>query len=293
MRIVLSIAGSDCSGGAGIQADLKTFEAHGVYGATVITAVTAQNATAVSDIRVVEPEHVEAQLRAVAEGFPVDAIKVGMLASAETAKLIGEFAAKRWAGVPIVVDPVMTATTGTSLVGAGVVDSLTKYLLPRATVITPNPSEAERLAGRPIQSLAEMVGACEQLCTLGSRYALITGGDLTSDMWRSGSPECCDLLGDGRRWLLYRSPRIGTGHKHGTGCTMSSAIAANLAQGLSVEYAVLHAKNYIVATIRRAPDICSENGPLRHSPGCSATAPSPLAASSILDAIDVARRPGS
>ncbi len=253
--IALTIAGSDSGGGAGIQADLKTFAAHEVYGTSVITAVTAQNTLGVRAVEEVSIELIEAQIDAIAEDLPPLAVKTGMLSSAG---IIRAVAAKlRQHGLKrLVVDPVMFATSGDRLLREDAVEALIHELVPLALVLTPNAAEAEALAGMPVRNVAEAEAAAMLIHTMGPEYVLIKGGHF--------GPEAVDVLFNGRRYLTLSAPRVPTTSTHGTGCTLSSAIAAGLARRLEVEDAVTQAKEYTLEAIRRAFAVGAGHGPLNH-----------------------------
>jgi len=259
-RRVLTIAGSDCGGGAGIQADLKTFAANGCYGMSVITALTAQNTQGVTGIHPVPVEFVERQLDAVLGDIGADAVKIGMLYSAE---LIAAVAGKlRAYGVQrIVADPVMVAQSGDKLLQDDAVEALKTHLFPLAEIITPNLPEAAVLLGREVAGAADMETAAADLLQWGSRHVLVKGGHLEADgsedvLVSAGSPGA-ERFGD---------ERIQTRNTHGTGCTLSSAIAAHLAKGEGVTEAVGHAKEYIRRAIRAGAGyrIGHGHGPVHH-----------------------------
>ena len=240
----LTIAGSDSGAGAGIQADLKTFAAHGVYGASVVTALTAQSTRGVHAILGVPPPFVRAQLDAVLDDLGADAVKTGMLLDPRTVVTVALVLAAHGTP-PLVVDPVMAAKDGATLLSRRAVHALRARLLPLAMVVTPNRDEAAALTGRRVRDRDDMERAARELVVLGARAAVVTGG--------GPAGEACDLLvvGDGRaRWL--RARRIPGPPPHGTGCTFSAAIAAALAQGATIEDAVISAKRYTRACIRRA-----------------------------------------
>lgn len=257
--IALTIAGSDSSGGAGIQADLKTFSALGVYGASVITALTAQNTQRVSAVHMVPPDFVRAQIDAVASDLDIAAIKIGMLASAAIIDAVDAGLAA-FPARPIVLDPVMIATSGDRLIDENAVSSLREKLMPRAELITPNLPEAAYLTGEPI---AEDDRAVEHqaalLVALGARAVLLKGGHGTG-------AEARDFYQEGavRRWLS--APRSRTRNTHGTGCSLSSAIAAGLALGLPLSDAVDAAKRYITAAINASDrlKVGKGHGPVHH-----------------------------
>lgn len=255
----LTIAGSDSGGGAGIQADLKTFSALGVYGASVITAITAQNTRAVTAVHDIPVETVRAQLDAVLSDIQIDAVKIGMLSSEA---IIREIAAGlEQASMPVVLDPVMVSKGGHRLLAEDAVQALRELLLPRCTLLTPNLPEAADLLGISEPTSREaMLEVAEQLRTLGPEWVLLKGGHLPS------GPESPDLLmGPGaREWL--EGTRVHTSNTHGTGCTLSSALAASLAKSMSVQQATLAAKTYIQGAIEHADrlEVGSGHGPVDH-----------------------------
>lgn len=258
--IALTIAGSDSSGGAGIQADLKTFAAHQVYGASVIVALTAQNTTGVRAIHAVPGAFVSQQMDAVFEDLDVGAVKIGMLATAELIETVAAGLRKHGAK-NIVLDPVMIAASGARLLEEAAVEAVREHLFPLATLITPNLPEAAALLGTtPAQSDAAVDEQAEKLAALGAANVLIKGGhgsgDVSSDLL---------LLAGGAR-LRFNAPRLDTRNTHGTGCTLSSAIAANLARGLPLAEAVGEAKSYISATIAAADQVAvgHGHGPVHH-----------------------------
>jgi hydroxymethylpyrimidine/phosphomethylpyrimidine kinase len=256
MRTVLIIAGSDSSAGAGIQADLKTCAALGVYGTTAITALTAQNTKGVTGIHEVPAEFVAAQIDAVVEDIRPDAVKVGMLANAA---IIEAVAAKiKEHALPfVVVDPVMVARSGDRLLREDAVRALRELLLPLADVVTPNIQEAEDLTGHPVRTDEEVRAAAREIQSLGARNAVIKGG-------HRGGEAAVDVLFDGRAFHEFAAPRIETRNTHGTGCTFASAIAAFLARQESVPEAVQHAKDYLTEALRRAEPIGHGHGPVNH-----------------------------
>ncbi len=257
--IALTIAGSDSSGGAGIQADLKTFSALGVYGASAITALTAQNTRGVDEVMAVPPEFVLAQMKAIALDLDVAAIKVGMLATAETVEAVAT-GLDLFPAVPVVVDPVMVATSGDILLDEDAVGALRDKLLPRATVVTPNLAEGAALLGEPPESREHMMeGRAKRLRALGAEAVLLTGGE-------SMAETALDVFADANGVQRVEAPRHATNNTHGTGCTLSSAIAAELARGEAVERAVRLAKIYVTAAIIAADEINvgQGGGPLHH-----------------------------
>jgi hydroxymethylpyrimidine/phosphomethylpyrimidine kinase len=256
MRTALTIAGSDSGGGAGIQADLKTFAAHGVYGTCAITAITAQNTRGVRGWEAVSVDLVVTQIAAVVDDIAVHAVKVGMLATAEIARAVAR--TLRDLGLrQIVVDPVMIAKGGDRLLEEDAIDALRSAVLPLAHVVTPNIPEAEVLAGRPIQSLDDMHDAARRILAHGPRVVLIKGG-------HAEGSESIDVAYAADRTFEIRGPRIDSRNTHGTGCTLSSAIAANLALGLADDEALRQARIYLEGAIRNAPGIGGGHGPLNH-----------------------------
>jgi len=256
--IAVTIAGSDSSGGAGIQADLKTFAAHGVYGVCAITAITAQNTVEVRGIAEVDPAMVAAQIDAVAADIGVDAVKTGMLASAAIIEVVAH-AVTAHALRPLVVDPVMVSKSGASLLADDAVATLVRRLLPLALVVTPNLPEAERLAGRAAVTIEERREAARRIADLGPRWVVVKGGHATGD-----GDEVIDLAYDGQRFHEIRGPRVVTRSTHGTGCTFSAAITAGLAKGAAPLEAIGAAREYLTAALRAAPGIGRGAGPLDH-----------------------------
>ena len=256
MRTALTIAGSDSSGGAGLQADLKTFAAHGVYGTSAVTAVTAQNTLGVVCWTAIAADLVTAQIEAVAGDLGADAVKTGMLANAAIVEAVGA-AIESLDLSNVVVDPVMVAKGGHRLLDDEAIVALRTELLPRAMIVTPNVPEAEALAGVRIRGVADMHEAARRIHALGPRVVLVKGGHLDG-------PEVVDVVvGDGDTFELSR-PRIETVHTHGTGCTYASAIAANLALGRHVRDAIERAREYVDGAIRHAPGLGRGHGPLGH-----------------------------
>lgn len=255
--VALTIAGSDSGGGAGIQADLKTFAAHGVYGVSALTAVTAQNTVAVTGVQEVETSLVRAQVAAVCDDFPVAAAKTGMLSSAAIIGAVAEAAAD--CRFPLVVDPVMVAKTGDRLLRPDAVEALRDELLPRATLLTPNLPEASDLTGRPVEDEAGMRDAADRLLRLGATAVLVKGGHLAG-------AELVDYYTDGVSERLFRASRIETRATHGTGCTLSAAVAAGIARGRALREAVERALAYVRTAMRRAAPLGRGHGPLGHLP---------------------------
>ena len=256
MHTALTIAGSDSGGGAGIQADLKTFAAHRVFGTCAITAVTAQNTLGVTMWRAVASDLVTAQIEAVAGDLGADAVKVGMLANAAIVEAVAAAIAEL--DLPhVVVDPVMIAKGGDRLLEEEAVAAIRAELLPLAHIVTPNVPEAEVLSGRAIRSVDDMRAAGERILELGPRVVLVKGGHLDG-------PESIDVVCTAHEVFELRRPRIDTRHTHGTGCTLSSAIAANLALGLDDRSALSRARDYLDGAIRHAPGLGQGHGPLGH-----------------------------
>jgi hydroxymethylpyrimidine/phosphomethylpyrimidine kinase len=256
MRTALTIAGSDSGGGAGIQADLKTFAAHRVFGTSALTAVTAQNTLGVITWQAMPADLVTAQIEAVAADFDLGAIKIGMLANAAIVEAVA--AAIVELDLPnVVVDPVMVAKSGDRLLEGDAVDAVRRELLPHAFVVTPNVPEAEVLSGVPISSIEDMRTAAQRILTLGPRVVVVKGGHL------SGS-ESIDIVVSATESFEVRSPRIETTSTHGTGCTLASAIAANLALGMDIRPALERAREYLDGALRHAPGLGRGHGPLDH-----------------------------
>ena len=256
MPSVLTIAGSDSSAGAGIQADLKTFAALGVYGTCAITAITAQNTRGVTAVQEAPPGMVAAQIDAVTADIRPDAVKTGMLASAPIVEVVA--AKVREYGLPnLVVDPVMVAKSGDRLLRDDAVTVLRDLLLPLAAVVTPNLPEAEVLAGFAIDSDEDVRRAAKEIVGLGARAVVVKGG-------HREAAEAVDVLYDGTTFRDYSAPRIDTTSTHGTGCTFASAIAAYLARGEPLAEAVGRAKEYLTEALRRAYPIGGGHGPVHH-----------------------------
>ncbi len=256
LKQVLTIAGSDSGGGAGIQADLKAMSANGVFALSVVTAVTAQNTTGVTAVHDVPAAIVEAQMDAVFDDFDVAAVKTGMLSSAGTASLVGRALRRR--RVPhLVVDPVMVSKSGQALLQADAADALKRDLIPLASVVTPNVHEAERLTGLTIRSLADARQAAKALHELGCRHVLLKGGHLPDR-------PATDLFYDGRFFTLYPGEWIDTPHTHGTGCTFAAALTAHLALDTPLSAAIEKAKRYVTEAIRHSLPIGHGHGPTHH-----------------------------
>ncbi|MCE2510213.1 MAG: bifunctional hydroxymethylpyrimidine kinase/phosphomethylpyrimidine kinase [Alphaproteobacteria bacterium] len=253
---VLIIAGSDSGGGAGIQADIKTVTMLGGYAATALTALTAQNTKGVAGIEAVPAAFVRQQMEAVLSDIGADALKTGMLHTTDIVETVADVLAERAAGLPLVVDPVAVAKGGARLLDAKAMAALKERLLPLASVATPNLPEAEALAGRPIAADG-LEAAAQALLALGPRAVLLKGGHLEGN-------EVRDVLATPEGIETFTSPRIETRHTHGTGCTLASAIATGLAQGLDLRAAVCRARAYVAEAIRTAPGFGEGHGPLNH-----------------------------
>ena len=256
LRRALTIAGSDSGGGAGIQADLKTFHNFGVYGASALAALTAQNTLGVQGVWAVPPEFLELQIRSVLSDIGADAIKTGMLFNAPlisaAARVLCEYP-----DIPLVIDPVMVAKGGSRLLLDEAIVALKKELLPRAIVVTPNIDEANVLTGNIIHNEEDMRRSAEQILRMGAQSVLIKGGHLIES-------SALDIFYDGKSWERLESPRIETRHTHGTGCTMSAAITACLAKGCSLIESIKLAKDYITEAIRGAQPIGQGIAPVNH-----------------------------
>jgi hydroxymethylpyrimidine/phosphomethylpyrimidine kinase len=257
MRTALTIAGSDSGGGAGIQADLKTFAALGVYGTSAITAVTAQNTLGVTAWEPVSTELVIAQIEAVGADLPPAAVKTGMLATAAIVEAVA--AAIESLDLPnLVVDPVMVAKGGDRLLREDAVAAVKAHLLKLAEVVTPNVPEAEVLGGTTIRSIDDMRDAARRIRSMGPRVVVVKGGHLAT------GAEVVDVVCTGDAEFDLRGPRIETTHTHGTGCTFAAAIAAHLARGTTVEEALREARAYLEGALRAAPGLGGGHGPLNH-----------------------------
>lgn len=256
IKQVLTIAGSDSGGGAGIQGDIKALSANGVYAMSVLTAITAQNTEEVTEVYEVPPSIVAAQLDAIFDDFEVAAVKTGMLYSTDVIKVVAGMLKQQHVS-NLVVDPVMIAKTGHPLLKPGAIEALKKDLFPLALVVTPNIHEAQQLSSIKISSLADARRAAKVIATLGCKYVLIKGGHLLDERGT-------DLLYDGRFFNVYKGEFIETPHTHGTGCTLASAIAAHVARGKSVPDAVQVAKTYLTEAIRHSLAIGHGKGPTHH-----------------------------
>src|SRR5947207_9192435 len=255
---VLIIAGSDSGGGAGIQADIKTVTMLGAFAATAVTALTAQNTLGVFGVLPIPPEFIRRQIEVVLDDIGADALKTGMLHDSAVIETVAEVIAERASAVPLVVDPVMVAKGGAPLIEEGAIDALKRLLIPRAAVLTPNLPEAEILAGHAIGDLPAMQKTATELLGLGCRAVLLKGGHLPGET-------VYDVLATGSGMRVWDTPRIESRHTHGTGCTLASAIAAGLAQGLALEPAVERARVYVQRAIATAPGLGHGHGPLDHA----------------------------
>ena len=258
MRIALTIAGSDSGGGAGIQADLKTFHQFGVYGTSVLVAVTAQNTHGVTGVHAIPIDIVRQQIDAVADDLTPGAVKTGMLATSEVVETVAE-AMTRHRFPNYVLDPVMVATSGDRLLDADAEQSVNRLLVPLATLVTPNLEEAQILIGDTIETVEDMERAGRRLVELGAKAALVKGGHLSGE-------EVIDVLvlGDDEAVRQFRRPRIETTSTHGTGCTLSSAVTAGLARGRDLERSVYDALQFVHRAIATAPGLGGGHGPLNH-----------------------------
>lgn len=255
MKKVLTIAGSDCSGGAGIQADLKTFSAHGVFGMSVIVSVVAENTSRVIDIQDITPEMIEKQIDAVFEDIEVDAVKVGMLSTPECMRAVaGKL--RQYKPEHVVIDPVMYAKNGCPLMDPSAVDALIESILPLADVLTPNIPEAERITGMEIRSVTDMETAAQKIHDMGCRTVVVKGGHAIGN--------ALDVLFGGKQMRHFETQRIDTKNTHGTGCTFSSAIASQLALGMDICKAVEKAKAYVTTAITHSLAIGKGCGPTHH-----------------------------
>lgn len=255
IKKALTIAGSDSGGGAGIQADLKTFSAHGVYGMSVITAVTAQNTLEVTAVQDITPDMIQKQIDAVLSDIGADAIKIGMVSRCESITVIAE-SLSHYNPVNLVLDPVMVSKSGYPLLQPDAIETLKTKLIPLANLVTPNIPEAELITGHKIQTLEDMKNASLKIHEMGPDKVLLKGGHLTG--------KAIDILYDGLNFTVMEEDRILTNNTHGTGCTLSSAITANLALGLDITTAVKKAKEYITLVIRHSLSIGHGYGPTHH-----------------------------
>ncbi len=256
MKTALTIAGSDCSGGAGIQADLKTMTMNGVYAMSAITALTAQNTTGVRAIQESTPDFLKQQLDAVFEDIYPDAVKIGMVASSELIRVIAD-RLRYYDAKNVVIDPVMTATSGSALMKNGAVQTLIKELLPVSALVTPNIPEAQVLSGLTIESKEDMIAAAKQIGDSYHCAVLLKGGHSIND--------ANDLLYANGELVWFEGKRIDNPNTHGTGCTLSSAIASNLAKGFTLAESVQRAKDYISGALAAMLDLGEGSGPMNHA----------------------------
>ncbi|MEM6501560.1 MAG: bifunctional hydroxymethylpyrimidine kinase/phosphomethylpyrimidine kinase [Cyanobacteria bacterium P01_C01_bin.89] len=255
----LTIAGSDSGGGAGLQADLRTFAMHRVHGMSAVTCITAQNTLGVNRVDALSPESVAAQIDTVVDDIGVDGAKTGMLLNAAIIETVAD-RLQHWQIKQLVVDPVMVSRTGAQLIDQAAMETLRDCLLPRALITTPNAYEAQLLAGIPLKSLEDMKAAAAKILDMGPQYVVVKGGGLTEDLqgmdlWMDGSSGECTVL---------RTELVNTPHTHGTGCTLAAAIAANLARGLDPLTAAKEAKNYVTNALKHSLAIGSGQGPVGH-----------------------------
>ncbi len=255
MKTALTIAGSDCSGGAGIQADLKTMSALGVFGMSVIVSIVAENTSRVLSVEDVSPEMIAAQIDAVFEDIPVDAVKVGMLSTPDCMRAVAE-KLMQYQPVHTVIDPVMYAKNGSPLMQEDSIDTLIQTIIPLATLLTPNIPEAEKISGRRIETIEDMKAAAKEIRKMGAKAVLVKGGHYIGD--------ASDILYDGTEYRTFVHRRIETKNTHGTGCTLSSAIASYLALGRPLEQAVEQAKEYVTGAIEHALELGKGCGPTHH-----------------------------
>ena len=257
---VLVVAGSDSGGGAGIQADIKTITVFGAYAATAITALTAQNTLGVEAVHIAPLDFVAKQIDVVMRDIGADVVKTGMLADAATIEAVCDGLARYASGVPVVVDPVMVATSGARLLADDALVMLVQRLVPMARVITPNLPEAEALSGMSIPDVSAMRRAADALLSLGVSAVLLKGGHLPGD-------QIVDLLATADGVEEFAAPRIASRNTHGTGCTLASGIAASMAQGMTLRDAVIRARDFVRAAIASAPGFGAGHGPLNHAVG--------------------------
>ena len=256
MKKVMTIAGSDSGGGAGIQADLKAFAANGVHGTSAITAITAQNTVAVTDVLALPPSLVANQIDAIIDDIGADAVKTGMLPNAAIIETVAD-RIRAHSLNPVVIDPVMVTSSGTRLLEDAAVEAIRSRLMPLATLVTPNMREAAVLTGAPVETVDDMRRAARYLAeSTGAQAVLVKGGHLDGP--------ATDVLFDGRDFTEFTEERIDTTSNHGTGCTLASSIAANLAKGADLPTAVANAKAYVTNAMRAATPIGAGHGPLNH-----------------------------
>lgn len=256
-KVALTIAGSDSGGGAGIQADLRTFAFHCVHGTSAITCVTAQNTLGVTQVVPISAAAVVNQIDAVVDDIGVDAVKTGMLLNQEIIEAVVD-RVEKWSLKKLVVDPVMVSRTGAQLIDDRAVASLTNLLIPQALIITPNRYEAQLLSGIAINTLSDMRLAAEKIHRLGANVVLVKGGGMNEDL------KGVDVWFDGCNWEVLKTTTVDTINTHGTGCTLSAAIAANLASGLNLLEAVRQSKNYVTTALEYSLNIGNGSGPVGH-----------------------------
>ncbi|MEA5509596.1 bifunctional hydroxymethylpyrimidine kinase/phosphomethylpyrimidine kinase [Crocosphaera sp. UHCC 0190] len=255
--VALTIAGSDSGGGAGIQADLRTFAFHQVHGTSAIACVTAQNTLGVTQVLVLSVEMVKAQIEAVMVDIGAQGVKTGMLFNSEIIKTVAQ-AVSNWSIQQLVVDPVMVSRTGAKLLDDQAIAALKDELIPKALIVTPNRYEAQILSGLTINTLDDMKKAAEIIYQLGAKFVLVKGGGMTEEL------KGVDVLFDGKTWEILSTETIETKNNHGTGCTLSAAIAANLALGKEPYLAVVDAKTYVTTALKYSLDIGKGTGPVGH-----------------------------
>lgn len=252
---ILTIAGSDCSGGAGIQADLKTFSAHGLFGMSVIVSVVAENTATVTSVENISQKVVADQIDCVFTDIVPNAVKIGMLPNVDTMKLVAK-KLKQYNAKNVVLDPVMYAKNGHPLMDVENINTLISMVIPVADMITPNIPEAEHIADMKIENVEDMKLACKKIIEMGCKYVLVKGGHHIGD--------AIDVLYDGNEFHMFQTKRINTKNTHGTGCTLSSAIASNLAKGLDIKTSVEHSKNYVTTAIEHSLSLGNGCGPTHH-----------------------------
>ncbi|WP_013322396.1 bifunctional hydroxymethylpyrimidine kinase/phosphomethylpyrimidine kinase [Gloeothece verrucosa] len=257
VAVALTIAGSDSGGGAGIQADLKTFAFHCVHGTSAITCITAQNTLGVKQVQGMSPALVMAQITAVMEDIGTSSVKTGMLLNREIIEAVVQ-QVDQWGLTELVVDPVMVSRSGVQLIDEAAITALRDDLIPRARIVTPNRFEAQLLSGREINSLEQMQQAAKIIHSQGAKVVLLKGGGM------SGDNRGVDVWFDGKNWELLRGEYVDTHNTHGTGCTLSAGIAANLAKGLDLLSAVKAAKTYVTTALKSALNIGNGSGPVAH-----------------------------
>jgi hydroxymethylpyrimidine/phosphomethylpyrimidine kinase len=256
LKTALTIAGSDSSGGAGIQADLKTFQANMVFGMSVITAVTVQNTKGVTNVQNIDPEIVKGQIEVLFEDIKIDAVKIGMLSSCEIIEAVKDGLCNKNMEF-IVLDPVMISKSGFLLIAEDAVEKMKKQLFPLSFIVTPNIHEASKITGQKIENLNDMENAAKSIFDLGPKNVFVKGGHLKGE-------ECTDVLYDGKNFSYFNAKRFFTKNTHGTGCTLSSAIAANLAKGENIFTSLKNSKEYITGAIENSISLGHGCGPTHH-----------------------------